>query len=222
MFPRSFRGNFIESAAGARFVGLYVESGGILYHLFHLQFHSPNQPAFIKTLNWPEHPSTGISEEYMLAVEIQDAACMEDQALAFPRLQAHSLYGRFNTMLPVIHFLSLWAWMPKKNCCLLCWRVAAFCEDFTMLLIPHHHLLDQPPWTVLYQDPNFFDFSCSCTWTYERELHSLHKKKQTPNPIPCYWIVGESYNWAIIMLLYVYLIIPPKKTIRYDFKREIN
>lgn len=115
--------------------------------LFHVQFHSRYQPAFTRTSNWTENPSTGISEEYMLAVEIQDAACMEDQALAFPRLQARSLYGRFNTaILPEIHFLSLLAWMPKKNCCLLCWRVAAFCEDFTMPLIPHH---PSKNWTCL-------------------------------------------------------------------------
>jgi len=113
----------------------------------YLQFHSRYQPAFTRTSNWTENPSTGISEEYMLAVEIQDAACMEDQALAFPRLQARSRYGRFNTaILPEIHFLSLWAWMPKKDCCLLCWHVAAFCEDFTMPLIPHH---PSKNWTYL-------------------------------------------------------------------------
>lgn len=63
------------------------------------QFHSDYQPAFTRIPNWAEHPSTGVSEEYMLAVEIQDAACMEDQALAFPRLQAHSLF-RVVSILP--------------------------------------------------------------------------------------------------------------------------
>ena len=52
----------------------------------------------------------------MLVVEIQDSACMEDQALAFPRLQATCLGTVIDAWYRWLLFVSIYIYIYTRVC----------------------------------------------------------------------------------------------------------